>query len=1025
MPGDTFAARFERLSEILNLTAFFFQVFDVRTGICVYQNEAARKYYAPIFKANGGSPGQGGAVSDTNLTVRHVYDTIEAEASDIQQESVSVEELISYLRTLSDTAVAQKRSFHTASLLSLRRGVGGSGKRWHYWSVVDLVDPVLRSDSILIIQNNCTQMVDLNDDLAHFKEKEDDKLATFSHELRTPLNGIINLAESLGQRPEFQQNSTVQRSIKAILDCGKSLARNIEAAMEFSAAEQGDLERDSINLVDVVANVLEICRDKKDDRVSFVNNVADFRGLVYGSSGHLERILVQLIENACKFTDFGSITVSARERSGGDFVEVSVTDTGCGINADQMRRIFGQFEQADMSATRRFGGLGLGLSLCKKLVEEGGGDIDVVSSVGKGSCFRFTVPTSARALEAVQTIMKGRGVPSATVSTASSRGSSRPPHGKSPKRSNGSKPSEDHGRSTDQTRSDHDESSSGTGTRASDGNRPFDRDTDPEGEEKVGVSSSVAAAGVSQTDDEVSAPGAQELRHLQKKLSNLSPSSLSSATSSPVLPQTVQNNTMMQVAAGSAAPMAAVGSDSGGNNEHTLEEAMKKLARLQAENEHIRQELVVKNQEARKLREQMAKAEAEAASLQGQLTKHKATLLHRYTEKGHARPDVDALPSNKDVHGSIEVLSVDDNPINQMVIKNILTPAGYTVTTCADGIECLDVLEKRDVLPDLLLLDIMMPQISGYEVCFRLREMFPTSALPIIMVSAKTRESCIVDGFKAGANDYVTKPYKRTELLARVDTQLRLKEVWRTEIEAEKTDDMLRQVLPAHMLSRLKSGELIADAHNNLTVLVADIHHTTSHLTHKSPLEAMRYLEQVMEEFKKLCTKYNAYKVETIGSSLMAVMGHELNLDASPRSRATPASRSPVAGFRLDSFPTKLHDSADPTVVVGTREDGAAVCSSPARDAHRMYALAQEFIEFIQQLNTAEATQVDEGAINDQQPSPPRALDGVCSPSPQSDRNHSESLAAVVARVGIHAGPGYSGIVPDQKMPSCVWRRRF
>ena len=180
-----------------------------------------------------------------------------------------------------------------------------------------------------------------------------------------------------------------------------------------------------------------------------------------------------------------------------------------------------------------------------------------------------------------------------------------------------------------------------------------------------------------------------------------------------------------------------------------------------------------------------------------------------------------------------------------------------------------------------------------------------------------------------------------------------------------------------------------------------------------------------MEEFKKLCTKYNAYKVETIGSSLMAVMGHELNLDASPRSRATPASRSPVAGFRLDSFPTKLHDSADPTVVVGTREDGAAVCSSPARDAHRMYALAQEFIEFIQQLNTAEATQVDEGAINDQQPSPPRALDGVCSPSPQSDRNHSESLAAVVARVGIHAGPGYSGIVPDQKMPSCVWRRRF
>ena len=260
----------------------------------------------------------------------------------------------------------------------------------------------------------------------------------------------------------------------------------------------------------------------------------------------------------------------------------------------------------------------------------------------------------------------------------------------------------------------------------------------------------------------------------------------------------------------------------------------------------------------------------------------------------------------------------------QMVIKNILAPAGYTVTMCSDGIECLDLLEKRDVLPDLLLLDIMMPQMSGYEVCFRLREMFPTSALPIIMVSAKTRESCIVDGFKAGANDYLTKPYKRQELLARVETQLRLKEVWRTEIEAEKTDDMLQQLLPPEVLSRLKCGELVADVHNNLTVLVADVSHTSVSLSARSPVAAMKYLEQVFEHFKHLCDIHRAYKVETMGATMMAVTGHEpADLAATGDGDSSPE--------RQPSSSRNLNDS----------------------DPHRIYALAMDLLDYLDERNAA------------------------------------------------------------------------
>jgi DNA-binding response OmpR family regulator len=175
-------------------------------------------------------------------------------------------------------------------------------------------------------------------------------------------------------------------------------------------------------------------------------------------------------------------------------------------------------------------------------------------------------------------------------------------------------------------------------------------------------------------------------------------------------------------------------------------------------------------------------------------------------------------------------MSVDDHPVNQMVVENMVSSMdGFKVTACLDGQSALDTLASRDYLPDLILLDVMMPGMSGYEVCKALRLKYKTSALPIIMVSAKNREKEIVRGLKSGANDYVTKPFSRNELVARIETQLRLKKVWRVELEAKRSNALLQEILPVHIIRRLKKGErLIADKHQEVTILFSDIVSFTS-----------------------------------------------------------------------------------------------------------------------------------------------------------------------------------------------------
>ena len=149
------------------------------------------------------------------------------------------------------------------------------------------------------------------------------------------------------------------------------------------------------------------------------------------------------------------------------------------------------------------------------------------------------------------------------------------------------------------------------------------------------------------------------------------------------------------------------------------------------------------------------------------------------------------------------VLSVDDDSVNQTVIEFLLTSNGYQVVAAMDGIEALEYM-KKNTLPDMILLDVMMPHLSGYEVCVRLRDLYPAS-IPIIMISAKSSSDDILQGLKCGANDYVTKPFDRDELLARIDCHIRLNEL-RVSQEKENCYEALKKVAIPKFLNTQQSN---------------------------------------------------------------------------------------------------------------------------------------------------------------------------------------------------------------------------
>ncbi|MBF0544243.1 MAG: response regulator [Candidatus Riflebacteria bacterium] len=221
-------------------------------------------------------------------------------------------------------------------------------------------------------------------------------LATISHEIRTPMNGIIGLTY-LALKTEV--NPKQKNYLEKILFSGNSLLAIINDLLDFSKIEAGKLELESIEfsldeVLDGVANLLGTLIGKKKLEVLFDLEPCLPNQLV-GDPLRLGQILINLTNNAVKFTDSGEIIISIKlleedQRTGKVTLRFCVSDTGIGMNSEQLSHLFQIFSQVDSSTTRKYGGTGLGLSIVKALVEKMGGEVFVESHPGAGSKFGFT-----------------------------------------------------------------------------------------------------------------------------------------------------------------------------------------------------------------------------------------------------------------------------------------------------------------------------------------------------------------------------------------------------------------------------------------------------------------------------------------------------------------------------------------------------------------------------------------------------------------------------------------------------------
>jgi len=607
-------------------------------------------------------------------------------------------------------------------------------------------------------------------------------LANMSHEIRTPMTAILGYADMLSR----QQLSTEDRlrHARTIHRNGQHLLSIINDILDISKIEAGKMtvERVRTHLPQLLNDVAALTRVRAAEKNLAFEIVLDGKVPSYVATDalRLKQVLVNLIGNAVKFTLTGGIKVrvSSHSQIMSTVLQFDVIDTGIGMTAEQLARVFEPFSQADQSTTRKFGGTGLGLTISRRLAMALGGSISVQSSLGKGSSFSIWVDAGSCEGEP---LVDSVDLADVAIEPAV----------------------------------ECNQKFNGNVLLAEDGED--NRELLTVMLNDAGVKAELAENGVQAVElasanrfdlilmdiqmPELDGEGAMQqirARKIETPIVALTANAMAEDRARYLdlgfndhLAKPIVSSDFLKLLSRYLSPQAPemeVSSDDGALCSTTADPGVKSVlerfvARLPQRVAHL-SDLLEKqdfNELARAVHQMKGAAGGYGFAPISDAAARAEQSIRTAEPIERMRQEVETLISlirRVDGYHRAErpcqrLLLVDDNDSIHDLVRSCLANEAVEVHTAFDGAMCLHLAET--IKPDLILLDVDMPQTDGFEVCRRLKNNEITREIPVLFLTAASSKTQTVKGLNLGAIDYITKPFESSELNARVMAALRTK----------------------------------------------------------------------------------------------------------------------------------------------------------------------------------------------------------------------------------------------------------